>query len=754
MSLTWEVHSPELGEITQLAWQPNGKVIAAAYESQKIQMFNLSDGSLIHHMTFDKRICDLRWIECDPPSDRKTNPSHSSDYFPPFDALAIFTDEVSNHQKVFQLSKTFLDPDSRLSILLVYLDGCIHLFGCGVYEIARIDTNSCDRKSFLAADLSSLYYLTTTVNKNLCLELQLHKLDTRPLSSLRRPLKHLSFHISALLHCKQILLWSLKQLKNAWENTLLELDTKLTAYARERLHASMSWSLRNELLEIILFGHISTAFQKFLSTEWTSNSIRRAGVAMLKAYESMKAITFQQLQFGLMRLIFEASEFLGFARNRYHYHPFNISEATVLRLIRDAGATLQKAQELHLVVEHCSQYLRPFFKWLYGVAVTSTKIDSDKNAQKITSQERDLIINFVTEKLRPLIVDGELKSYQIELVEQYIRNGRVTKPVDEIFGIHAQSEHFKRSKLKDLIPLPEDLESEIIPDGVFKPTNSSLADLIEETLVSHIDLIASAVWHENAPCSLLSADPKTVCLTSDLPPPSSNSPSAPLLLRVCSSTGQPTPDQLDSSSPSSLDQPGGIPVCSNKVAVVQPSNPSGAQSDSILLYMFNETDSLATVPQSVIRLNFDRFTNDDNPHNIAYRIQDLQFFGPDILVVLLYRDSLPADVDIISSPQPSSQSCSRSLQWFIFVPLDEVLKCATGSCVNVSQVVTSRRQVHPLPRKPSWFAVNGDRKTLFVMFDAICRVYIMEKFEADADVSTTVDDGSILETSPTPMSDD
>uniref|UniRef100_A0A0X3P0C9 Anaphase-promoting complex subunit 4 n=1 Tax=Schistocephalus solidus TaxID=70667 RepID=A0A0X3P0C9_SCHSO len=309
----------------------------------------------------------------------------------------------------------------RLSVLLVYLDGCIRLFGCGVYEIARVDTNSFNRtflQSFLAADLSSLYHLTTTTDKNSCLELQLHKLDTRPLSTLRRPLKHLSFHISALLHCKQILLWSLKQLKNAWENTLLELDTKLTAYARERLHASASWSLRNELLEIILFGHISSAFQKFLATEWTSNSIRRAGVTMLKAYESMKAITFQQLQFGLMRLIFEASEFLGFARNRYHYHLFNISETTILHLIRDAGATLQKAQELHLVVEHCSQYLRPFFKWLYGVAVTSTKIDSDKNAQKITSQERDLIINFVTEKLRPLIVDGELKSYQIELVEQ------------------------------------------------------------------------------------------------------------------------------------------------------------------------------------------------------------------------------------------------------------------------------------------------------------------------------------------------
>ncbi|VDL89792.1 unnamed protein product [Schistocephalus solidus] len=204
---------------------------------------------------------------------------------------------------------------------------------------------------------------------------------------------------------------------------------------------------------------------------------------------------------------------------------------------------------------------------------------------QITSQERDLIINFVTEKLRPLIVDGELKSYQIELVEQ----------------------------------------------------------------------------HDNPPCSLLSADPETVCLTSDLPHPSSNPPSAPLLLRVCSSTCQPIPDQFDSSSPSSPDLPSGTTACSNKIAVVRLSNPPTAQSDSILLYTFDRTDSFA---------------------NCTYRIQDLQFFGPDILVVLLYRDSLPAD-DLIASPPPSSQSVSRGLQWFIFLPLDETLKCSTGQVIPV-----------------------------------------------------------------------
>ena len=37
---------------------------------------------------------------------------------------------------------------------------------------------------------------------------------------------------------------------------------------------------------------------------------------------------------------------------------------------------------------------------------------------KVTPSERNLVITFVSERLRPYFVDGQLKSYQIELVEQ------------------------------------------------------------------------------------------------------------------------------------------------------------------------------------------------------------------------------------------------------------------------------------------------------------------------------------------------
>ncbi len=46
---------------------------------------------------------------------------------------------------------------------------------------------------------------------------------------------------------------------------------------------------------------------------------------------------------------------------------------------------------------------------------------------------------------------------------QYIRKGGLTKPVREICGIDEMSEHFLRSKLCDAVPLPVNLDADIVP---------------------------------------------------------------------------------------------------------------------------------------------------------------------------------------------------------------------------------------------------------------------------------------------------
>ncbi|KAL5966618.1 Anaphase-promoting complex subunit 4 [Taenia solium] len=559
MGINWEVHSPDSGGVTCLAWRPDGKVLSVAYECGRLQFLNLLDGTVLHSMEFGTAI-----------------------------------------------------PSRALG------ERCL-------------------------------------------------------------PMRNISFHIAALLHSKQ------------------------------------TWSLRNELLEIILFGYVSPQLREFFQRDWTPVAIRRAGIAMFKAYGSMKAITFQQLQYGLMRLICEASELLGCVRDRQICGCFGVAEKVVVDLIRNAGSALQKVQELHLrenedrPPEHLT------------VALSSTKEASEKSDIKVSPTERNLIITFVSERLRPFFVDGQLKSYQIELVEQYIRTGGVTKPVDEVLGIQTTSENYKRAKLKDIIPLPTDFETKYFPEGIFVTTNASLADLIEIQLAGRIDKLAAFGGEQPSPSELFGEPERPIPLIANVNDISQ--------FHICHLSCLVTPPQRDAPV-SSL----GLQVLTgtvDRIAFVKPRDEGSVDShDTILVFSSHPTYS-----ECGFSITVDGFVGDENPSKTPYHIVDLKFIEIDTLVALIYREA--------------DASPTETLQWFVFIPLEEGLSdapelaplsvsLASSNLTNVllrnplpmSKLVTEPLQVHSLPRKPSWFTVNDERRTIFVMFDSICRVYIMERVTA------------------------
>ncbi|VUZ51420.1 unnamed protein product [Hymenolepis diminuta] len=130
----------------------------------------------------------------------------------------------------------------------------------------------------------------------------------------------------------------------------------------------------------------------------------------------------------------------------------------------------------------------------------------------------------------------------------------------------------------------------------------------------------------------------------------------------------------------------------------------------------------------------DGFATDDNPLKRTYNIVDMKFFGMSTLAVVLTRE------DDVSS--------NMTLQWIVFIPLDESIAAASalppisllpasttlsdylaGSSVPLSKLVTQQLQVHTLPYKPYWFTLNEKRRTIFVMFDSFCRVFIMKHKE-------------------------
>lgn len=86
MGVNWEVHSPDSASVTQMAWRPDGNVLAVAYESGRLQHLNLSDGSAVYTTEFVSTIQHLSWVSCN------HEVTKIEGIFPSFDSLSVFTE--------------------------------------------------------------------------------------------------------------------------------------------------------------------------------------------------------------------------------------------------------------------------------------------------------------------------------------------------------------------------------------------------------------------------------------------------------------------------------------------------------------------------------------------------------------------------------------------------------------------------------------------------------------------------------------
>nr|CDS26147.1 anaphase promoting complex subunit 4 [Hymenolepis microstoma] len=712
MGVNWEVTSQDSGAVTHIAWRPDGDVLAVAYESGRVEQLNHSNGSIVYTMEFGcKSIELLSWVSCE------HEVAEKEAFFPPFSSLSIFSDEIfSSRNEVNRLSQPWINGDSKPSILVIlFADRTIRLFGCGFYELLSFPLDSFHKiyECSMAHDFSSFSFFSLSQEG----ALQLNRGPSPALAEHCLSLQRISYHVANLLCCKNILIWCLKQLQGFWESTLVELDSKLTTYSRMRLENSPDWSLRNELMEVILFGHVSIELKEYFKRHWSPSAIRRTGIAMFKAYDAMEAVAFQQFQFVLMQLICEASELLGCIRDHHNFECFGLKEEAIIELIQVLGTSLQKTHELHAIVKYCSQYLRPFFHWLYEVADSSIKDMLRRVDVNISQAELALVITFVTERFTPCFINGQLKSYQIELVEQYIRRGGITKPLDLVMGFKASEEYFKRTKLKNLIPLHGSLDKRFFPDGIFATSNSSLADLIEVRLSECINKVAT-FGEVVSPVGLFQEPEPPLPLIDHVSDISK--------YHLCS-TSHNVKSALTNKSMQSLGGHTCVGVV-DRFAFVRPRNDLSAR-ETIFTFSIDPSDA-----RKGFSIDVDGFATDDNPLKKTYNIVDMKFFEISTLAVMLTRE------DDISS--------NATLQWILFIPLDECFAAASslppnsllpvsntlsdylaGSSVPLSRLVTHRLQVHALPYKPYWFTLNEKRHTIFVMFDSFCRVFIMKRRE-------------------------
>ncbi|TNN06720.1 Anaphase-promoting complex subunit 4 isoform 2 [Schistosoma japonicum] len=509
MTCIWECDKSDLGSVSYLAWRPDGKILTAAFSSGTICFFVVGDGFIFHELQFSHPIDYLLWTnyQCSSSTTTTTTTTNSSEetkcpafnvskYFPDVKHLTMFKSDVNfSSSDVCKYVQLLGDTNNNsFPILTVYSKHVVYFYGYGVFEIAAYDfrpptstLNYTDTSKLISCHLSAeqnILLVTESFNSIagqfyvVC-----HKIPCNGLQKFRHQLMKLSSQAYSIKITKSLLDWSFNQVCTCWEDMILEMDAKFTKYARERLKQNKDWSLCVELLQFILFGYCSPDLKKFLVEDWTAASLKRTGTATLKAYESIKTICFQQIQFFLQRLLFHVSEVLGSLRDTQLCHELQIPATTALTLFRTIGMTLQKTQELQLVIEKSLTQLRAFFKWLYGAILEQSGRLLPNDFPRVNLTERELVINFITDSLQPVFVQGELQNYQVDLVEQYIRSGEVYKPLEVVAQSTLKNDKDRAYLRKALEEIIDQVDGKLLPDGLYHYcSRTTLADLIQKKM--------------------------------------------------------------------------------------------------------------------------------------------------------------------------------------------------------------------------------------------------------------------------------
>ncbi|XP_064142070.1 anaphase-promoting complex subunit 4 isoform X2 [Loxodonta africana] len=245
-------------EVTCLAWRPDGKLLAFALaDTKKIVLCDVEKPESLHSFSVEAPVSCMHWMEVTVESSVLTsfyNAEDESNLLLP--KLPTLPKNYSNTSKIFSEENSDeiikLLGDVRLNILVLGgSSGFIELYAYGMFKIARVTgiAGTC-LALCLSSDLKSLS-VVTEVSTDGASEVSYFQLKTNLLYSFLPEVTRMArkfTHISALL---QYINLSLTCMCEAWEEILMQMDSRLTTFVQEK---NTTTSVQDEFMHLLLWG--------------------------------------------------------------------------------------------------------------------------------------------------------------------------------------------------------------------------------------------------------------------------------------------------------------------------------------------------------------------------------------------------------------------------------------------------------------------------------------------------------------------
>uniref|UniRef100_H9GKA5 Anaphase-promoting complex subunit 4 n=1 Tax=Anolis carolinensis TaxID=28377 RepID=H9GKA5_ANOCA len=398
-------------DVTALAWRPDGKILAFGLaDTKKVILCDVEKPESLHSFSVDAPITYMHWMEVTEENS----------------VLTSFYD--AEDESNLLLPKLPALPKKLNALVLGGNDGFIEIYAYGMYKIATVTgvIGSC-LALCLSSDLKSLSVITEVeVSPESDPEITYFQLDTSLLSTYLPEVTRMArkfTHISTLL---QYIKLSLTCMCEAWEEILIQMDSRLTKFVQEK---NTTTSVQDEFMQLLLWGKASLELQALLMNQLTVKGLKKLGQSMESSYSSIQKLVISHLQSGSEALLYHLSELKGMAAWKQKYECLGLDASGIEEAVTAVGFV-------------------PLKVWLI-IPTTETHVDV------MTQKDITFVADFLTEHFNeaPELYNRKGKYFNVERVGQYLKDeddDLVSPPNTEgnqWFNFLKNSNHLKESPL-------------------------------------------------------------------------------------------------------------------------------------------------------------------------------------------------------------------------------------------------------------------------------------------------------------------
>ncbi|XP_043255797.1 anaphase-promoting complex subunit 4 [Colletes gigas] len=416
--LTWQrvwLLSPqeESDTLVNLAWRPDGKLLAVCYEASKVVcLVDIENKNIIHRtkLNLHNGITCMTWL----PLTNLENDSQlgankpsmlpTGEFLPPLPSLnRSFGQELERKEFLFQtLDILFLGLDN--GNIAMYVFG---MFYCGTISVGH------GRILEISGGFSKPIWITwkdncgIKVNRLWCLLLEQNAAFLK-VAQAQANIEYLMDYLSR----------TLMAISEAWETILLEMDEKIARYAEKIPHGGVA----ADFLELLMIGIPTRHLQTYLLRDLTEKGLKKLGHSIEMCYSNIQKLVLKNLTSVGMALVYQLAEMRGMVRLGGPYELLGLTnESVITNALHASEAFLAKSSEIQQVIDHSMRDYKAFFRWLYVVILRLTDERIPSEVSRVSQQELTFIAEFLRgfDKTNPNV--GSRKGVNLEKLGQYLR---------------------------------------------------------------------------------------------------------------------------------------------------------------------------------------------------------------------------------------------------------------------------------------------------------------------------------------------